>query len=102
GAHVEPLLHVVHVDLVRVAASVGEVVGGQAAKVVHGLVAVDDLVGHDLSPGELHVRFRVAAKPEAVGTVGKQHFAPLNRHHGHGRVQPLQHGGEALVGGGEL
>ena len=50
-----------------------------------------------LTAGELHVGLWAAAKPDAVGAVGKQHFTTLNRHHRHRRVQAFQHRGEALV-----
>ena len=45
---------------------------------------------------------RVGAEPQAVGAVGEQQFALRHRQHRHRRVQPFQHGGEALVRGRKL
>ena len=45
---------------------------------------------------------RIGAEPEAVGAVGEQQLARLHREHRDGGVEALEHGGEALVRGGEL
>ncbi len=44
----------------------------------------------------------IGAEPQPVGAVGEQQLALRHRQHRHRRVQPFQHGGEALVRGRQL
>ena len=103
-AHFQPLVEPLDVDLPAVGQAGGQAVEREAGEGVHGIqvLVAGGVVGRAAAHQQLQVAGAGGAEPVAVHAVGEQQFLAAQWRHRDRGVQRLQHGGEALVGGGEL